>query len=233
MCHPACCCVSLGPCDRCNLLVDGKGFHLVAVARRECALVLDRESCDRCALPGLWVIARGHGRVVVEVIDAPRGSVPVRIRWHNTTLDMPRNQLPDGDIPGAQREGVRTPGASGCAGDPLGDPTVARRGSHHCRIGSTTGNHVEYRAVPYQAEPARPHLMTPPASQACGYPGPMRGVWHHHDRRRGSRAHRHREPDSREGLSHGSIKWTLSWEGLASCTRTGWPSAEKTCAREA
>ena len=26
--------------------------------------------------------------------------------------------------------------------------------------------------------------MTPPASQACGYPGSMRGVWHHQDRRR-------------------------------------------------
>ena len=84
----------------------------------------------------------------------PWARVPARIRWHNTALDMPRTHLPDGDIPGAQREGVRTPGASGCAGDPLGDPTVARRGSHHCRIGSTTGNHVEHRVVPYQAVPA-------------------------------------------------------------------------------
>ena len=41
------------------------------------------------------------------------------------------------------------------AGGPLGDPTVALRGSHHCRIGSTTGNHVEHRVVPYQAVPAR------------------------------------------------------------------------------
>ncbi len=32
-------------------------------------------------------------------------------------------------------------------------------------IGSTTGNHVEYRVVPHQAVPFRkPHLMTPPAS---------------------------------------------------------------------
>ena len=46
-------------------------------------------------------LAQGCGRVVVEVIDAPRGGVPVRIRWHNTALDMPRTHLPDGDIPGA------------------------------------------------------------------------------------------------------------------------------------
>ena len=88
------------------------------------------------------------------MIDAPWAGVPVRIRWHNTALDVPRNHLPDGDIPGAQREGVRTPGASGCAGDPLGDPTVALRGSHYLGPGPPVRNHVEYRVVPYQAVPA-------------------------------------------------------------------------------
>ena len=48
--RPTCCCsVSLDRCDRCDLLVDLDGFHLISVARRECGLVLDRESCDRCA----------------------------------------------------------------------------------------------------------------------------------------------------------------------------------------
>ena len=71
--HPTCCCsVSLDRCDRCDLLVGLEGFHLVAAARRECGLVLDRESCERCAgCPGCGVIAQGHERVVVEVIDAP------------------------------------------------------------------------------------------------------------------------------------------------------------------
>ena len=102
MSHPTCCCsVSLNRCDRCDLLVGLEGFHLVAAARRECSLALDRESCDRCAgCPGCGVIAQGHGRVVVEVIDAPWAGVPVRIRWHNTALDVPRTHLPDGDIPG-------------------------------------------------------------------------------------------------------------------------------------
>ena len=60
----------------------------------------------------------------------------------------------------------------------------------------------------------------------------MRGVWHHQDRRRrGPRAHRHRGPDSREGPSHGKVEWTWCREGLAPCTRTGWPSAEKTSVR--
>ena len=81
--HSSCCSVSFGRCGRCDLLVDLEGFHLVAAARRECALVLDIESCDRCAgCPGCGVIAYGHGRVVVEVIDAPWAGIPVRIRWH-------------------------------------------------------------------------------------------------------------------------------------------------------
>ena len=83
MSHPTCCCsVSLDRCDRCDLLVGLEGFHLMSVARTPQALVLDIESCDRCAgCPGCGVIAQGHGRVVVEVIDAPWAGVPTRIRW--------------------------------------------------------------------------------------------------------------------------------------------------------
>ena len=73
--------------------------------------------------------------------------------------------------------------------------------------------------------------MTPPISQGCRCWGSMRGVWHHQDRRRrGPRELTGREPDTREGSSHGPC-WTWSQEGLAACTRTGWPSAEKTSAR--
>ena len=65
--------------------------------------------------------------MVVKVIDAPWARVPARFRWHNTTLDMPRNHLPDGDIPGPQREGVRSPGASGCAGDKNDSAQLSRQ----------------------------------------------------------------------------------------------------------
>ena len=83
MSHPTCCCsASLDRCDRCDLLVGLEGFHLMSVARTPDALVLDIESCDRCAgCPGCGVIAQGHGRVVVEVIDAPWAGVPARFRW--------------------------------------------------------------------------------------------------------------------------------------------------------
>ena len=74
--------------------------------------------------------------------------------------------------------------------------------------------------------------MTPPAWQACGYPESMRGVWHHQDRRRGGPRELTGIVDqSREGSSDGPLEWTWCREGLAPCTRTGWPSAEETSAR--
>ena len=94
-----CCCVSLDRCDRCDLLVDLEGFHLMSAVRTPDALVLDVESCNQLAgCPDCGVIAQGHGRVVVEVIDAPWAGVPVRIRWHNTTLAVPRTHLTDRDL---------------------------------------------------------------------------------------------------------------------------------------
>ena len=84
MSHPTCCCSeSLDRCGRCDLLVDLEGFHLMSVARTPQALVLDVESCNQLVgCPGCGVIAHGHGRVVVEVIDAPSAGVPARIRCH-------------------------------------------------------------------------------------------------------------------------------------------------------
>ena len=71
-----------------------------------------------------------------------------------------------------------------------------------------------------------------PPLQACGYPESMRGVWRHHDRRRrGPRELTGITDHSREGSSHGPLEWTWCRAGLAPCTRTGWPSAEKTCVR--
>ena len=55
----------------------------MSAVRTPDALVLDVESCNQLAgCPDCGVIAQGHGRVVVEVIDAPWAGVPVRIRWH-------------------------------------------------------------------------------------------------------------------------------------------------------
>ena len=51
------------------------------VSRPTCCCSVSLGRCDRCAgCPGCGVIAQGHGRVVVEVIDAPWAGVPARIR---------------------------------------------------------------------------------------------------------------------------------------------------------
>ena len=81
--HPTCCSASLERCDRYDLLVGLEGFHLIAVARRACGLVLNIEPCDYLAgCPGCGVIIQGHRRVVVELIDAPWAGIPAWIRWH-------------------------------------------------------------------------------------------------------------------------------------------------------
>ena len=69
-------CFTLPAAALCRLIVVigvmcSSVWGAMSVARTPDALMLDIESCDRCAgCPGYGVIAQGHGRVVVEVIDA-------------------------------------------------------------------------------------------------------------------------------------------------------------------
>ena len=126
-------------------------WRAMSLTRTPDALVLDIESCDRFAgCPGCGVIAQGHGRVVVEVIDAPWAVVPARFRWFKRRWICRETTCQIATFT-EQNNSVCSQGASGRPGDPLGDPTVAFRGSHHCRIGPPVRNHVEHRVVPYQA----------------------------------------------------------------------------------
>ena len=80
--HSCVCADALDRCDRCDLLLDFPGLHLVAVSKGWAGLVLEVESCDpMTGCPGCGVIATGHGRVVTSVIDAPWAGRPVRIQW--------------------------------------------------------------------------------------------------------------------------------------------------------
>ncbi|MDK7741412.1 ISL3 family transposase [Helcobacillus massiliensis] len=80
--HRCVCPDALDRCDRCDVLLDFPSLHLVAVTQAPSGLMLEVESCDPVmGCPGGGVIATGHGRVVVEVIDAPWAGRPVRIRW--------------------------------------------------------------------------------------------------------------------------------------------------------
>ena len=80
--HSCVCADAPDRCDRCDLLLDFPGLHLVAVSKGWAGLVLEVESCDpMTGCPGCGVIATGHGRVVTSVIDAPWAGRPVRIQW--------------------------------------------------------------------------------------------------------------------------------------------------------
>ena len=81
--HSMCVCSdALDRCDRCDLLLDFSGLHLVTVTKARAGLLLEVESCDPMAgCAGCGVINTGHGRIVTSLIDAPWAGRPVRIRW--------------------------------------------------------------------------------------------------------------------------------------------------------
>ena len=127
----------------------------MSVARTPDALVLDVESCNQlvgcpgCGLNRSRPRACGGGGDRRALGRGP-GADPVA----QAPMDMPRTHLPDRDLHRAEPLGVCSSGTFGCAGDPLGDPTAALRGSHHLGAGPPVRNHVEYRVVPHQAVPA-------------------------------------------------------------------------------
>ena len=81
--HPTCPCpVALERCRRCDVLLDLPDMHLVDARVTGSRRVLDIECCDSITgCPGCGVIATGHGRVTVTLIDAPSAGRPTRLRW--------------------------------------------------------------------------------------------------------------------------------------------------------
>ena len=131
-----------------------EGFHLTGAAHCQGIMVQDTESCNQVVgCPECGVIAQGHGRVVVEMIDAPWAGVPARIRWFNRRWICREHTCQIVTFI-EQNHSVCSQGAFGRPGDPLGDPTVTLRRSHHRWPGPPVRNHVEYRVVPHQAVPA-------------------------------------------------------------------------------
>ena len=185
MSHPTCCCsVSLDRCDRCDLLVGLEGFHLMSVARTPDALVLDVESCNQLVgCPGCGVIAQGHGRVVVEVIDAPWAGIPARIRWfkrrwicrehacqtgtfleHDERVCAPRARLGTRAIRWAIRQ-LRFEGA-----------TIAGLARQLATTWNTVWSHIKPCLQAASDDPAR--------FAGVQVLGVDEHVWHHQDRRR-------------------------------------------------
>ena len=84
MSEPTSCCRALGGyCERCDVLVGLDGLHVIGVERDDGgALVVTVESEPTVmGCPSCGVVAHGHGRVVVGLVDAPAMGRPVRVRW--------------------------------------------------------------------------------------------------------------------------------------------------------
>lgn len=84
MTEPTTCCrVDGNYCDRCDLLVGLDGLRVIAVERRgRDALTVTVESPPGpIGCPGCGVLAIGHGRAPVPLVDAPAMGRPVRLLW--------------------------------------------------------------------------------------------------------------------------------------------------------
>ena len=185
-------------------------------------MVQDTESCNQVVgCPECGVIAQGHGRVVVEMIDAPWAGVPARIRWFNRrwicrehtcqiatfteqnhSVCAPRARLGTRAIRWAIRQ-LRFEGA-----------TIAGLARQLGTTWNTVWSHIKPCLQAVSDDPAR--------FAGVQVLGVDEHVWHHQDRRRRgpTRAHRHRRPDTQEGAPHGPLERTWSQEGLAPRMRT-------------
>ena len=70
-------------CDRCDLLVKLPGLHVIAVERdgRDRLVVTVESAPGPMGCRSCGVVAHGHGRVNVRLVDAPAFGRPVRIVW--------------------------------------------------------------------------------------------------------------------------------------------------------
>ena len=96
--EPTLCCRGCDEyCERCDVLVGLEGLHVIAVERDtgSGALTVTVESevgvmgCHSCG-----VVAHGHGRVEVRLIDAPAMGFPVRIIWRKRRWVCPEPSCP-------------------------------------------------------------------------------------------------------------------------------------------
>ena len=95
--EPTSCCSVVGRyCDRCDLLVGLDGLRVTAVARDEGgALTVTVESEPALmGCPSCGVVAHGHGRLEVRLVDAPSAGRPVTVVWRKRRWLCPDSACP-------------------------------------------------------------------------------------------------------------------------------------------
>ena len=95
--EPTLCCPALGGyCDRCDLLVGLDGLRVTGVARDEdgaLTVVVESEPAV-VGCPSCGVVAHGHGRLQVRLVDAPSAGRPVTVVWRKRRWLCPEPALP-------------------------------------------------------------------------------------------------------------------------------------------
>ena len=108
---PTLCCPARGGyCNRCDLIVGVDGLHVTAAerdARGRLVVTVESEPVVM-GCPSCGVLARGHGRDEVELVDAPAFGAPVRIRWRKRRWVCPDLGCPVGSFT-EQDESVAAP----------------------------------------------------------------------------------------------------------------------------
>ena len=112
-----------GYCDRCDVLVGLDGLHVLAVERdpRDRLTVTVESAPEPMGCRGCGVLAHGHGRVAVSLVDAPAMGRPVRIVWRKRRWVCPEPACPVGSFARAGRADRRAAGHADGAGVPVGD----------------------------------------------------------------------------------------------------------------
>ena len=110
---PTLCCLARGGyCNRCDLIIGVDGLHVTAAerdARGRLVVTVESEPAVM-GCPSCGVLARGHGRDEVELVDAPVFGAPVRIRWRKRRWVCPDLGCPVGSFT-EQDESVAAPRA--------------------------------------------------------------------------------------------------------------------------
>jgi transposase len=71
-------------CARCDLLFGLDGLHVIGVDRHDnggALTVMVESESDLVGCPECGVVAHGHGRIDVRLVDAPAFGCPVTIIW--------------------------------------------------------------------------------------------------------------------------------------------------------
>ena len=96
----SCCRAAGGYCDRCDLLVGLDGLRVVEVERdaRGQLTVTVESAPEVMGCPTCGVVAHGHGRVAMRLVDAPAMGRPVTIIWRKRRWVCPDPGCPVGSF---------------------------------------------------------------------------------------------------------------------------------------